>query len=88
MQPYRLRKDDLVLKFYSLLTTYPHLAWIPMTLNVADLAAKLRAEHNLKTSDSIQAASAVACGASGFVCNDKMFGKVGASESFILDDHC
>jgi predicted nucleic acid-binding protein len=88
VQPYRLKKDDLVLKFYALLTTYPYLAWIPMTLNVADQAAKLRAEHGLKTPDSIQAASAVACGASGFVCNDKIFGKIGAFDSFILDDHC
>ena len=88
VQPYRLKKDDLVLKFYALLTTYPHLSWIPMTLNVADQAARLRAEHGLKTPDSIQAASAVAGGASGFVCNDKIFAKVGAFESFVLDDHC
>jgi predicted nucleic acid-binding protein len=56
MQPYRQKKDDLVLKFYALLTTYPHLTWVPMDLNVADQAAKLRAEHGLKTPDAIQAA--------------------------------
>jgi len=49
----------LVLKFYALLTTYPHLSWVPMTLNVADRAAKLRADHGLKTPDAIQAASAI-----------------------------
>jgi len=74
------RKDDLVLKFYVLLTTYPHLAWVPMTLNVADQDAKLRAEHGLKTPDAIQAASAISCGATGFVSNDRAFDKVLAVE--------
>lgn len=76
VQPYRQKKDDLVLKFYVLLTTYPHLAWVPMTLNVSDQAAKLRAEHRLKTPDAIQAASAISCGATGFVSNDRAFDKV------------
>jgi len=86
VQPYRRKKDELVLKFYALLTTYPHLNWVPMTLNVADQAAKLRAEYGLKTPDAIQAASASSCGATGFVCNDRVFGKVTAFESLILDD--
>jgi len=88
VQPYRQKKDDLVLKFYALLTTYPHMTWVPMTLNVADQAAKLRAEHGLKTPDAIQAASAILCGATGFVCNDRAFGKVSAFESLVLDDLC
>ena len=88
VQPYRQKKDDLVLKFYALLTTYPHLTWVPMTLNVADQAAKLRAENGLKTPDAIQAASAIFCGATGFVCNDRAFDKVSAFESLVLDDFC
>lgn len=87
MQPYQLKKDDLVLKFYALLTSYPHLTWVPMTLNVADHAAKLRAEHRLKTPDAIQAASAIACKATGFICNDKVFRKVEEFESIIIDDY-
>jgi predicted nucleic acid-binding protein len=86
VQPYRRKKDDLVHKFYALLTTYPHLSWVPMTLTVADQAAKLRAEHGLRTPDAIQAASAIFSGATGFVCNDRVFGKVTAFECLILDD--
>jgi predicted nucleic acid-binding protein len=86
VQPYRQKKDDLVMKFYALLTSYPHLTWVPMTLNVADHAARLRAEHCLKTPDSIQAASAITCGATGFICNDKVFEKVNEFESLIIDD--
>lgn len=88
VQPYRQKNDDLVLKFYALLTTYPHLSWVPMTLNVADKSAKLRAEHGFKTPDAIQAASAIIRGATGFVCNDRTFSKVTAFECLIIDDLC
>ena len=88
VQPYRQKNDDLVLKFYALLTTYPHLNWVPMTLSVADLAAKLRAEQGLKTPDAIHAAAAISCGSTGFVCNDRVFGKVNEFERLVLDDIC
>jgi predicted nucleic acid-binding protein len=87
VQPYQLKDDDLVFKFYALLTSYPHLTWVPMTLKVADHAAKLRAEHRLKTPDAIQAATAISRGATGFICNDKAFGKVNNFESLIIDDY-
>ena len=86
VQPYRMKKDDLVYKFYSLFSTYPNLAWIELDLHVADLAARLRAEHNLKTPDSIQAASAIASGATGFICNDGAFRRVKEIECLVLDD--
>lgn len=86
VQPYRMKKDDLVYKFYSLLSTYPNLTWVDMNLDVADIAARLRAEHRLKTPDSIQAASAIVSGATGFICNDKAFKKIKEFESLVLDD--
>lgn len=86
VQPYRMKKDDLVYKFYSLFSTYPNLSWIELDLHVADLAARLRAEHNLKTPDSIQAAFAIAAGATGFICNDGAFRRVREIECLVLDD--
>ena len=86
VQPYRLKKESLVLNFYSLLTTYPNLTWIDLTLNIADLAARLRAENNFKNPDSIQAASALASGATGFISNDHVFKKLKGIERLILDD--
>jgi len=86
VKPYRQNNEELVMKFYALLTSFPHLTWVSMTLNVADRAAKLRAEHQLKTPDSIQAASAITCGATGFICNDKIFKKVKEFESLIIND--
>ncbi len=87
VQPYRQRNEELVMKFYALLTSYPHLTWLSMTLNVADYAAKLRAEYRLKTPDSIQAASAITCSATGFICNDRIFEKVKEIESLVIDDY-
>lgn len=86
VQPYRRKKDDLVFKFYSLLTTYPNLTWIDLTLELADIAARLRAEYNLKTPDSIQAASAIASGAAGFICNDSVFKKIKEIECCVLEE--
>ncbi|MBI3353954.1 MAG: PIN domain-containing protein [Nitrospirae bacterium] len=86
VQPYRLKNDDLVLKFYSLLTTYPNIKWIDLTLSIADLAAKLRAEYRLKTPDSIQVASAISHGATGFICNDKAFKMIKEIECMVIDE--
>jgi predicted nucleic acid-binding protein len=86
VQPYKLKKDDLVYKFYSLFTTYPHLKWTPLTLDISDLAARLRAEYNLKTPDAIQMASALSTGSTGFICNDRAFRRVKNIECLILSD--
>lgn len=86
VQPYKQKNDELVLKFYSLFTTYPHLTWQPVTLPVSDLAAKLRAEHNLKTPDAIHAASALSSGAASVFCNDQVFRRVKDINCVLLDE--
>ncbi len=86
VQPYRRKLDDLVLKFYSLLTTYPNIIWIDLTIDVADTAARLRAEYRLKTPDAIQLASAISSGANGFICNDAAFKKTKEIDCLMLDD--
>ncbi len=86
VQPYRLQDDQLVLKFYALLTTYPHLIWIPVTLEVADRAAELRARYRLRTPDAIQIATAIDGGATCFIGNDKGLRRVKEIECLMLDD--
>ena len=70
VQPYRMHNDELVNRFYGLLTTYPHLTWVELSTQVADLAARLRADHRLKTPDAILLATTVHAGATGFIGND------------------
>jgi predicted nucleic acid-binding protein len=86
VHPYRRADIDAVNKFYTLLSTYPNLHWVELTLPVADAAARMRAEFNLKTPDAIQAASALAVHATGFISNDPAFRRLQNLEVLILDD--
>jgi len=86
VKPYQLSDLDRVNKFYALMSTYPHLDWIAPTLEIADLAARLRAEYNLRTPDALQVATALACQATGFISNDTSFQRVTDLEVLILDE--
>ncbi len=85
VQPYREADMDRVDRFYALLSTYPHLEWVAPGVQVADLGAQLRAEHGLRTPDAVHAATALACGATGLVCNDPVFRRVPGLEVALLD---
>ena len=86
VHPYRKADIDTVNRFYALLSTYPNLHWVELTLPVADAAARMRAEFNLKTPDAVQAASALAFQATGFISNDPAFKRLKNLEVLILDD--
>ena len=86
VQPYRDADDDRVNQFYGLLTKYPHLEWVAPDLQIADTAACFRAQYRLRTPDALQAATAAAHHATGFITNDANFKKVRAFETLVLDD--
>ncbi len=76
VRPYQLSNLDLVNEFYALFSTYPNLIWTELTLEIADQAARIRAEHKLRTPDAIQAATALSAQATGFVTNDEVFSRI------------
>jgi predicted nucleic acid-binding protein len=86
VQPYREEDPDGVDAFYALLSTYPNLRWVDVSLDIADQGARLRAEHNLKTADALQAATALLSQATGLVSNDPAFKRVENLEVVIFDD--
>ena len=86
VQPYRLNDIDKVNQLYSLFSTLPNLAWLEPTLDLADRAAHLRGTLNLKTPDALQAATALAAEATGFISNDPAFRKVSDLDVLILDE--
>ena len=86
VQPYRFSDIDRVNQFYALLSTYPNLKWVEPTLEIADSAARLRAEHNLRTPDALQVATALTHQATGLISNDIAFKRVEGLEMIILDD--
>ena len=76
VQPYRFADLDRVNTFYALLSTYPRLEWVAPTLTVADRAARLWAEYNLRAPDALQATTSLISQATGFISNDTAFRKV------------
>jgi predicted nucleic acid-binding protein len=85
VQPYRDSQQQRVDEFHALLTTYPNLEWIAPDLEIADIAARIRAAHGLRTPDPLQAATAVQAQATGLVTNDAAFERVEAFETLVLD---
>lgn len=86
VQPYRNANLDQVNQFYGLLTTYPHLEWIPPDLEIADVAARFRAEHHMRLPDALRAATAAGRHATGFITNDHVFKKVIEFETLVLEE--
>lgn len=86
VKPYRETSEENVDTLYALLSTYPDFAWIPSTLGIAALAAKIRANYRLRTPDALQAATAVHAQATAFVTNDPIFRRIPDFDTLILDD--
>ena len=84
--PYRDADAGQVDAYFGLLSTYPNLTWHAPDLDTADLAAQLRASHRLRTPDALQAATAIAAGATGLITNDAVFKRVGGFETLVLDE--
>jgi predicted nucleic acid-binding protein len=85
VQPYRDSRRELVDEFYALLVTYPNLDWISPNLEIADIAARIRATHRLRTPDALQAATAIHMHATGLVTNDPVFKRVEKFETLLMD---
>jgi predicted nucleic acid-binding protein len=83
--PYRDSDQQRVDEFYGLLSTYPNLEWIAPNLEIADMAARMRALHRLRTPDALLAATAVYAQVTGLITNDAVFERVGSFETLLLD---
>jgi predicted nucleic acid-binding protein len=84
--PYREANEQKADDFYGLLSTYPNLQWIAPNLEIAELAARIRAHHRLQTPDALQAATALHSQATGLLTNDAVFRRVEGFQTLVLDD--
>jgi predicted nucleic acid-binding protein len=75
IHPLRHQLPELAQNYRNILLHAEGLSTVPVTATVAERAAKLRAEHNLRTPDAIQLATAIEAGASHFLTNDVGFPK-------------
>ena len=86
VQPYRAQQEELAQKIFALTSTYPKLEWVPLTMNLADQAAELRARYRLSTPDAIQLATAIGHKATRFYGNDRGLRRVKEIECILVDD--
>ena len=85
VQPYRADDGHRVNAYYGLLSTFPNLEWIAPGLEIADMAARIRAIHRLRTPYALLAATAAHARATGLITNDDVFERVEAFDTLVLD---
>ena len=85
VHPYRNHDQKQVNELFGLFSTYPHLEWVAPSLEVAALAAQIRAQHQLRTPDALQAATAIYAHATAFITNDPVFDRIDQFETLVLD---
>ena len=86
VQPYCDANQDRVNNIYGLLARYPRLEWIAPDLEIADLAARFRAQYRLRIPDALHAATAARHQATAFITNDAIFRKVDGFETLVLEE--
>jgi predicted nucleic acid-binding protein len=86
VKPHQAWQPASVAELRGRLEFYPNLEWIAPDLEIANLAAMVRARHGLRAPDAIIAATAIAAGATLLVTNDAGFRKVHGLAVLILDE--
>jgi predicted nucleic acid-binding protein len=84
-QPYRLNDFTLAAQYMALFRNFPHLSVVPVTDNIAERAAFLRASQNLKTPDALQLATALLSRSNFFLTNDQSLSSIQDIPILILD---
>lgn len=86
VQPMRARDEKLVGEFVALLTRYPNLEWVPVSFQIAALAARYRADHSLRTPDALQGATCVYSQVPALITNDPIFKRITELDILLFDD--
>lgn len=84
VKPLQHGRIDLTRTFQDLLARYVEI--IPVTMEIAEAAAKLRADHGLRTPDAIQVATAITRQADFFLTNDARLARLSQPEVLVLSD--
>lgn len=86
VHPLRMKDAKLAEKYEEILFGDDRLTMLSIDRSVAKTAARLRAEHVLKTPDALQLAAATVSGADCFLTNDKRLLKAATPEIVLIDD--
>lgn len=86
VQPQRAGKNKLVEHYRHALMHAEQVRLLNITVEIADISVRLRAQHNIRVPDALQIAAAIDAGATLFVSNDKQLKRVSDIEIVVLDD--
>ena len=86
VNPFKHDKLDLAEQYKELLLSANNLRIFPATTQIAELAARLRAAHNLQTPDAIQVATALDQKADFFLTNDAKLSRLSQPQVLVLSD--
>ena len=85
-QPYRLGNNVLAQRYRRFLLHSRNFALDPITADIAQQAADLRARYSLRTPDALQIATALAAGCAALLTNDARLQRVTELHVLVLDD--
>lgn len=70
VHPLRRGEEEIADEYRDVLNSTENLTTVSMNTEIAEIAANLRSQHNLRTPDAIQVATAIHEGAHSFFTND------------------
>jgi predicted nucleic acid-binding protein len=76
----------LAQQYREILLNANHIATIPLSCEITEEAARLRARYNVRTPDAIQMATAIRAGASFFLTNDSHLPTIPELRVLVLDE--
>ena len=86
VHPLRQGKEELARKYRDILLGSANLNVVPVSVRVAEEAARLRALYHLRVPDAIQLAVAKGDGATAFLTNDRRLAVVLGIRILVLDE--
>ena len=84
--PLRSGNFNLANEYRRLLYYSRNFRLIPVSVTIAERAALIRAQHNFRTPDAIQIATALHCGCDAFLTNDVKLKRVTELRVLVLDE--
>ncbi|MEW6610845.1 MAG: PIN domain-containing protein [Patescibacteria group bacterium] len=85
VKPKQLHRPDLALIYYDTLTSSPYLSVIDLNPFIANIAAGVRAQYNVRSPDAIVIATGLSQGATGLITADKDLKRVKEIDVFVLE---
>lgn len=85
VHPLRSGNIELAKQYRNVVLDQENLITMPVSIEIAEVAAQLRATQNLRTPDAIQLATAMQGGATFFLTNDARLAAISDLEVLVLD---